>query len=160
LAWYRAYRFAVPAPATGQEPSSQARAIWRQFRRNRSGMLGLYLVLVIVTIAILTPFLAPYDPDALEVGPKLVPPNLQYWMGTDEFRRDVFSRVLYGARISLSIGFVAVVLAATIGTIVGSVAGYFGGWVDRLLMWCTDLILSLPRLVLLLAIIGFFRAAG
>ncbi len=161
LTWYRAFRFAVPTPpSTAHSRSSQARAIWRQFRKSRSGMLGLYLVLVILAVAILTPFLAPFDPDALEVGPKLAPPNPQHWMGTDEFRRDVFSRVLYGGRISLSIGFVAVVLAATIGTVVGSVAGYFGGWTDRLMMWCTDLVLSLPRLVLLLAIIGFFRAAG
>jgi peptide/nickel transport system permease protein len=121
-------------------------------------MVGLYMVLVIVAIAILTPFIAPFDPDALEVGPKLAPPTLEHWMGTDEFRRDMFSRVLYGARVSLSIGFVAVILAATIGTVFGSVAGYFGGWIDRIMMWCTDLILSLPRLILLLAIVGFFRA--
>jgi peptide/nickel transport system permease protein len=161
LTWYRAFRFAVPQPPpSGHSRASQARAIWRQFKKSRSGMMGLYLVLVIVTVAILTPLIAPFDPDALEVGPKLAPPSFEHWMGTDEFRRDVFSRVMYGARISLSIGFVAVVLAATIGTVVGSVAGYFGGWTDRLLMWCTDLVLSLPRLVLLLAIIGFFRAAG
>ena len=161
LTWYRAFRFAVPAPpAASSSRASRGRAIWRQFRKNRSGMLGLYLVLVIMTIAILTPFIAPFDPDAMEVGPKLAPPSLEHWMGTDEFRRDIFSRVLYGARISLSIGFVAVAIAATIGTAVGSVAGYFGGWTDRLLMWCTDLILSLPRLVLLLAIVGLFRAAG
>jgi peptide/nickel transport system permease protein len=159
LTWHRAYRFAIPAPST-QAHATQAQDIWRQFRRNRNGMLGLYLVLVIVAIAFVTPFLAPFDPDALEVGPKLAPPNPEHWLGTDEFRRDVFSRVLYGARISLSIGFVAVVIAASIGTLVGAVAGYFGGWTDRIMMWCTDLVLSLPRLVLLLAIVGFFRASG
>ena len=161
LTWYRGFRFAVPTPpASGHSRATQAQAIWRQFRKSRSGMIGLYMVLVIVAIAILTPFIAPFDPDALEVGSKLAPPTLDHWMGTDEFRRDMFSRVLYGARVSLSIGFVAVTLAATIGTVFGSVAGYFGGWTDRIMMWCTDLILSLPRLILLLAIVGFFRAEG
>jgi peptide/nickel transport system permease protein len=118
------------------------------------------MVVFIMAVAVLTPFLAPFDPDRLEVGPKLAPPGWAHWMGTDEFRRDLFSRVLYGARISLSIGFVAVALSATIGTALGAIAGFFGGWTDRIIMFVTDMILSLPRLVLLLAIVGFFRAAG
>ena len=159
--WWCALRLARRDSAAGTPGgSSQARMVARQFARNRAGVLGLYLVLAILLLAVLTPLLAPFDPVQLDVGPKLAAPSAAHLMGTDEFRRDIFSRVLYGARISLSIGFVAVVLSATLGTAVGALAGYFGGALDKALMWLTDLLLALPRLILLLAIVGFFRAAG
>lgn len=159
--WGRAWRQIHPLPRDPErDRTSQLRIISRQFARNRMGVLGGYLVLWMVTLAVLTPMIAPYDPDLLDVGPQLGPPSFAHLMGTDDFRRDLFSRVLYGSRISLSIGFIAVSIAGTIGTLLGATAGYFGGWYDRIVMWFTDLLLSLPRLVLLLAIVGFFRAAG
>ncbi len=132
----------------------------RQFQRNRAGVLGLHMTLLLVLVTLVTPLIAPYDPLALDVGGQRIPPQPGHWMGTDEFGRDLLSRVLYGARLSLAIGFLAVSISATVGTTVGAVAGYFGGTVDRLLMWITDLLLSLPRLVLLLAIVGFLRVSG
>jgi peptide/nickel transport system permease protein len=120
----------------------------------------MYLVFYLVLMAVLTPFIAPFDPDQIDVGERLAAPSWAHPMGTDEFRRDLFSRVMYGARISLSIGVIAVSLSASIGTAIGAIAGYYGGWADKLLMWVTDLLLSLPRLVLLMAIVGLFRAAG
>jgi peptide/nickel transport system permease protein len=104
--------------------------------------------------------IAPFGPDLVYVGPALSPPDQIHRLGTDGFGRDVFSRLLYGGRISLSIGFVAVSIAATLGTSVGAAAGFFGGWVDRSLMWVTDLLLSLPRLVLLITIAGLFPMSG
>lgn len=159
--WWRAIAYAKGPPARDPNaPESQWDVISKQFVKNRVGVLGGYLVACMLLMAVLTPFIAPYDPDELKVGEALLSPEWQYLMGTDKFGRDLFSRVMYGGRISLSIGFIAVFLAGTIGTTVGTVAGYFGGWVDKVLMWCTDLILSLPRLVLLLAIVGLFQAAG
>jgi peptide/nickel transport system permease protein len=161
LLWYRAFRFASPRKS---RPGDDIDTWWdetaKQFVKNRVGVLGLYSVLTLMLMAVLTPFIAPFDPDTIDVGEKLAAPTWGYLMGTDEFRRDIFSRVMYGARISLSIGFVAVFLAGSIGTIIGAIAGFFGGVVDKALMWFTDLLLSLPRLVFLLAIIGFYRAAG
>jgi peptide/nickel transport system permease protein len=144
----------------GQEQRGQLADLTRQFRRNRAGLVGLYTVAWLVLLALLTPLIAPFDPDTLDVGPHRIAPTVGYLMGTDNFGRDLFSRVLFGARISLSIGFIAVAISATIGTAVGTAAGYFGGWIDGALMWLVDLLLSLPRLVLLLAIVGFFRASG
>ncbi|MCB9758303.1 MAG: ABC transporter permease [Alphaproteobacteria bacterium] len=159
--WWTAWRFANPPVAVrAGAPTSQWRELGRQFRRNPMGVLGLHCVNVLLFLALLTPLIAPYDPDLISVGEPLVSPHWGYWMGTDEFGRDIFSRVMYGARISLSIGFIAVGLSASIGTVVGATAGYFGGAVDKLLMWLVDLLISLPRLVLLLAIVGFFRSAG
>ena len=122
--------------------------------------MGGYLVLVLILLALITPMITPYNPLLIDVGGQLSAPGWRHLMGTDEFRRDIFSRVMYGARISLAIGFIAVSISATLGTAIGAISGYFGGLVDQALMWVTDLLLSLPRLVLLLAIIGFFRAAG
>ncbi len=159
--WFTAFRRAKPAaPRADDDIESTWDETVKQFRKNRVGVLGGYAVLWLILLAVFTPFIAPFAPDAIDVGEKLAAPSWDYLMGTDEFRRDVFSRVMYGARISLSIGFVAVILAVTIGTAVGAIAGYFGGLVDKGLMWFTDLLLSLPRLVLLLAIIGFYRGSG
>ncbi|MFT4977143.1 MAG: peptide/nickel transport system permease protein [Myxococcota bacterium] len=161
LLWREAYRYAKPPDIDiEKEKGSQARIIWKQFIKNRTGVFGLYLVLVLVYLALITPAIAPFDPDQIDVGPKLAGPSFQHLMGTDQFSRDMFSRVMYGARISLVIGFIAVSISATIGCSLGAIAGFFGGAIDKSIMWFTDLLLSLPRLIMLLAVIGFYRAAG
>jgi peptide/nickel transport system permease protein len=159
--WYMSWRLLHPIPFDPErDRNSQWRELKKQFRRNKVGLLGMHAVNILIALALLTPFIAPFDPNAIDQGPQLLAPSLPHIMGTDEFGRDIFSRVMYGARISLSIGFIAVAISASIGTLVGAMSGFFGGWVDRGSMWLVDLLLSLPRLVLLLAIIGFFRAAG
>ena len=158
--WGAAWRFANPRVAQESDKSSNWRDFQKQFVKNRVSVVGMHLVGWLILLALTTPFIAPFDPDAIDVGGQRMAPQLGYLMGTDEFGRDVFSRVMYGARISLSIGFIAVALSASIGTVVGAVAGYFGGAIDKTLMWFVDLLLSMPRLVLLLAIVGFFRTSG
>lgn len=158
--WFTAFRFAWPRQLSEDEWNSNWQLFLRTLVRHRTGMLGWYGVLLLVAFTLLAPLIAPFDPLTIDVGPKNTAPDLVYLMGTDEYGRDVFSRLLYGARISLSIGFVAVAIAATVGTIVGASAAFFGGYVDRALMWFTDLLLSLPHLVLLLAIIGLVRVKG
>jgi peptide/nickel transport system permease protein len=123
-------------------------------------MIGLSGVAALVTLTLLTPLVAPYDPIQLYVGPPLAPPSAAHVFGTDGFGRDLFSRMLYGGRISLSIGLLAVSIAATTGTLVGAIAGYFGGIADRALMALVDLLLAFPHLLLLLTITGLFRLEG
>ncbi len=159
--WFGAWRYANPPVVDlDAEKSSNWRDFKKQFVKNRVGVFGMHLVGWLILLALITPFIAPFDPDQIDVGGQRLAPTLGYLMGTDEFGRDVFSRVMFGARISLSIGFIAVTLSATIGTVIGAVAGYFGGAVDKSLMWFVDLLLSMPRLVLLLAVVGFFRTSG
>jgi len=130
----------------------------RRFRRHRQAMLGLGLLVVLTLATLLTPILAPYDPDAVNLAAgRLLGPSGAHWMGTDELGRDILSRVLYGARISLAIGFLAVAIAITLGTAVGAVAGYAGGRVDAVLMRFVDLFLSFPRLVLLITVVAVFQ---
>ena len=144
---------------------------WRDFRRNRSAMLGLYIVAAMsllavfarpVTIAGVTvqPFsLAPYDPSAILYAQGLdvsayEAPSLAHPFGTDGSARDVFSRVLYGGRFSLSIGFIVVFVTAAIGLVYGAIAGYYGGWVDEVMMRLLDLIFAFPGLLLALIIVA------
>lgn len=166
--WWTAWRFANPLPQTEEQFNSNQAIFVRGFARNRNGMLGLFGVLLLATIVLFTPFIAPFDPDQVDVAGSLLAPGWHpvsgeprlLLMGTDQFGRDMFSRVLFGGRISLVIGLIAVSIAATIGVSVGAIAGYAGGWLDRGLMWFVDLLLSLPQLVLLLAIVGLFRVSG
>jgi peptide/nickel transport system permease protein len=148
-----------PAAAAG---SGTERSLWalaaRRFRRHRLGVIGLALLALLAALALLTPWIAPFDPDAVNLATgRLLGPSAQHWMGTDELGRDILSRVLYGARISLLIGFLSVAIAVTLGTAVGAVAGYAGGRVDAVLMRIVDLFLSFPRLVLLVTLVAVFE---
>lgn len=131
----------------------------RQFRRNRMAMAGMIVMFVLYALTLLAPLVAPYDPTAQGdiVMTRYLEPSAQHLMGTDKFGRDIFSRVLYGSRISLTIGFVAVAIGVTFGTLIGALAGYFGKWTDTVLMRFTDLMLSFPRLVLLIVVIALFE---
>lgn len=130
--------------------SSMARKYVKRFLRHRGGMLGAILLLALVTVAIFAPYIAPYDP--LEISPMdaLVPPSWEHPMGTDTLGRDMLSRVIFGSRISLRLGLVAVAIAMSLGVTVGIVAGYFGGTVDGMLMRGIDILLAFPSLILAL----------
>lgn len=158
--WFVAWRRAFPRELSEEEFNSNQQIFLRTLRKHRTGMMGLFGVLFMIVATLLTPMIAPFDPIAIDVGDKNLAPSAAYLMGTDGFGRDVFSRLLYGGRISLSIGFIAVTIAATVGTTLGALAAFAGGMVDRAIMFVTDGLLALPRLVLLLTIVGLFRVQG
>jgi peptide/nickel transport system permease protein len=130
------------------------REFWKHLRRNRMAMAGLSLVLALFVVSIFAHWLAPYDPDHIDLKQVLMPPSQAHLMGTDTLGRDVLSRIIYGSRVSLKVGFVAVGLATLIGLLVGALAGYYGGWVDAALMRLVDLMLCFPAFFLILAVIA------
>jgi peptide/nickel transport system permease protein len=128
---------------------------WRSFSRNRLALLGLAIVLALVLVAALAPLLAPYSPTAGDLmSTRLLPPSAAHWLGTDDQGRDILSRLIHGSRITLFVVALVAVLAAPVGLLVGTVAGYAGGWVDALLMRITDIFLAFPRLILALAFVA------
>lgn len=133
----------------------------RTFSRNRTAVAGLAIVIAMYLVALLAPIITPHDPyqryDLLTEG--LVSMSAKFPLGTDFLARDVLSRLLYGARISLSIGFVAVGISVTLGTVLGATAGYLGGWVDGLIMRFVDMVISIPRLVLVITAIALLDAS-
>ncbi len=128
---------------------------WLRLRRNPLAMIGLAIVAILLLMAAFAPLIATHDPIAQDLGQRLLPPLTDgHLMGTDEFGRDIFSRVVYGARITLYIVGLVALTAPLFGLIVGTVAGYFGGWVDQVLMRITDIFLAFPRLILALALVA------
>lgn len=127
---------------------------WLAFSRNRLAVVGLGIVLLLVATAALAPWLAPYDPLAQDLGQRLLPPSAAHWMGTDAFGRDILSRILYGSRLTLMIVALVAVTAPVAGLLIGTVAGYLGGWVDTVLMRVTDIFLAFPKLILALAFVS------
>jgi peptide/nickel transport system permease protein len=132
-------------------------AIYRKFVSNRFAAAGALIVLALFVLSFLAPYLTPYSPDDLDAYHVLLPPSTGHWMGTDELGRDVLTRVIYGARISLKVGFVSVGIAALLGTVAGLVSGYFGGWADQLLMRLVDIMLCFPTFFLILAVIAMLE---
>ena len=128
---------------------------WKALSCNRLALVGGAVVLFLAALAILTPALAPWDPNRPDVKKILDPPSRTHLLGTDQLGRDVFSRMLYGSRVSLAVGFVSVGIAAAIGIVLGSLAGYNGGMVDGFVMRLVDLMLVFPRFFLLLAVLAF-----
>ncbi len=119
--------------------------------------MGAVLVILVILIAILAPVISPYPPDAIDPMHPLEPPSVHHLMGTDSLGRDVFSRMLYGARISLLVGFIAVGISTIVGTVLGAIAGYYGGWIDSLIMRFVDIMLCFPTFFLILAVIAFLN---
>lgn len=126
----------------------------RRRRRVTSLTIGLTLVAVLVLTALLAPLLAPVDPNMQTISARLLPPSAQHWFGTDGFGRDLLSRVIYGARPTLLLVSLILVLTIPVGLLVGITAGYVGGWTERVLMRITDIFLSLPNLVIALALVA------
>ncbi|MFZ5453418.1 MAG: oligopeptide ABC transporter permease [Thermodesulfobacteriota bacterium] len=133
------------------------REFWARFKRNRLAMSGLVLVAGMFVVSLAAPWLAPYDPNFIELKQMLMPPSSQHWLGTDTLGRDVLSRIIYGSQVSLKVGFVAVGLATIIGLLVGALAGYYGGLVDQVLMRLVDLMLCFPAFFLILAVIAMLE---
>jgi len=133
------------------------REFWARLRRNRLAMSGLVMVGGLFGVSLLASWLAPYDPSFIDLKAVLMPPSSDHWLGTDPLGRDVLSRIIFGSQVSLKVGFVAVGLATFIGIIVGALAGYYGGWVDLVLMRFVDLMLCFPSFFLILAVIALLE---
>ena len=136
--------------------AARKRSFWRALLASPSGLIGLFVVALLVFCAIAAPVIAPYDPLRMAAGPRLDPPSMGYIMGTDDFGRDVFSRILYGARLTLQIGVIAVGISLTCGLLLGLVAGYSSGWTERVLMRLVDALFSFTEIVIALACLAIF----
>ncbi len=140
------------------EPRATARGelanLWWRLRRSRTAVAGALIVTLFVALALLAPHIVPYNPFQGALGDRLRPPSAAHWLGTDELGRDLLSRILYGARISLQIQIVSVVLALVIGVLLGATGGYLGGATDSVIMRCMDVLLAFPSIFLALGIIA------
>lgn len=139
-------------PSIPKSSENPWRRSLRSLRRNPIAMIGLAIIVFWAVAAVIAPISGIRDPLGQAIEYRLKPPSAQYWFGTDELGRDVFSRVIYGSRISLPIGFVVILFAVLMGSLVGASAGYFGGWYDLLIMRLADITLAFPSIVLALAI--------
>lgn len=130
----------------------EKKVIKKFFLKSPSNIVGVIIVALLVCTAIFAPLIAKYDPEGVLMANKLLPPSVENLMGTDEMGRDIFSRIVYGARISLLVGIEVVASAILIGVTLGGISGYFGGWTDEIIMRITDMFMSFPSLILAMAV--------
>ncbi len=145
-----------PSPASRRQARlGQLWLAWLRIQRNRLAMAGLIIVSILLLVAAFAPWIAPHDPYVQDLGNRLKPPGTPgHWLGTDDFGRDILSRIIHGSRITLYIIALVAVTAPVLGLLIGTVAGYFGGWADAVLMRVTDIFLAFPRLILALALVA------
>lgn len=137
-----------------QASLGQSYRMFLALMRNPLAVIGLAIILLLIVVAIFAPWIAPHSPIGANLSNRLSPPSPDHWLGTDELGRDILSRIIYGTRITLFIVLLVAVISAPLGLLVGTVAGYFGGWIDRILMGFTDIFLSMPRLIMALAFVA------
>jgi peptide/nickel transport system permease protein len=130
---------------------------WKRFRSNPLTLSGAGIIFCLALIGIFSPWLALHDPLQQNLLDRLKPPSMIYWFGTDELGRDIFSRILFGVRVSLAIGFISVFISITIGTLIGLISGYWRGWVDGFFMRLVDIVLCFPTLFLILMILAIME---
>jgi peptide/nickel transport system permease protein len=136
------------------KPENQWLEMWRSLIANRASMVSLFFILFLVLIAIFGPFLTPYNPVVTDLPNALKPPSGEHWFGTDQLGMDIFSRVIAGTRVTLTVGLLAVAIALTVGIIFGSIAGYLGGWVDTVIMRVMDMMLAVPSILLAIVLMA------
>ena len=141
-----------------EKRQSRIGEIWRRLKVNKGSVAGLVIILLLTAMALFAPYLAPFDPNKMNAGPRLAPPSWNFPLGTDSFGRDQLSRVIYGARISLYVGFIAVGIGAIFGGMIGAIVGYYGGRIDNILMRLMDVLLAVPQIILAIAIVGALGA--
>jgi ABC-type dipeptide/oligopeptide/nickel transport system permease subunit len=145
----------VPMTTTPTEiepPVSLWRDAWHRLRRNKLAVFGLVVVVILAFAAIFGPYLTPYDFLSQDLNSRNIAPSLSHLFGTDDLGRDVFSRVVYGTRTAFLVAIVVTFIAVVIGVTLGALAGFFGGWLDRIVMWLTDMTMSIPNLLLVVVI--------
>lgn len=132
------------------------RNVLTQLKEQKAALAALIILAVFVLMSVLA-FLSPYDPNKIMPMDKLQAPNASHWFGTDDYGRDYFARALYGGRVSLSVGFLSMAIAVLVGTAVGTVSGYFGGWVDNVLMRMVDVLMSIPSFFLIMILNAYLK---
>ncbi len=151
----------VDQPFVAQDQLGSHRPLWRitltKFWQNRLAVIGLVLLSIIIISALLAPWIAPHDPNWQNLRMRLQPPSAEFWLGTDHLGRDIFSRLLFAGRVSLFVGFSAMLGAITIGTTLGAIAGYYGGRVDAFIMRTVDVVISFPSIFLLITLVAIFQ---
>lgn len=141
----------VPAP---RRRTGFYQDAWRRLRRNRAALLGLLIIAAFALAAVLAPFILRADPIEQDLDAQLLPPSRQHWLGTDDLGRDLLTRIVYGGRTSLTVGIVSVVLALSVGTVLGLLAGFYGRWADSVTMRVMDIMLAFPATLLAIFIVG------
>jgi peptide/nickel transport system permease protein len=147
----------VPQPvneAVEDKVVSPWKEAWRSFKKNKLAIVGLSIVSLFIFLAIFADLIAPYGFKDVELGDKHIAPNAEHWFGTDEFGRDILSRIIYGARISLWVGFFSVAGSVVVGSVLGIVAGYYGKWVDGIISRIFDILLAFPSILLAIAVVS------
>lgn len=137
-----------------EKPENQWLEMWRSLKANRAALVSLVFIAFLALLAIIGPYITPYNPVETNMANALRPPNAQHWFGTDQLGMDIFSRVIAGTRVSLTVGLLAVSIALTVGIILGAVAGYAGGWVDTVIMRVMDMMLSVPSILLAITLMA------
>ncbi|MER2063742.1 MAG: nickel transporter permease [Alkalibacterium sp.] len=127
---------------------------WKKFIRNKSAVIGFMLIMILILIAVFGPYLTPYDPNAQNYDALLETPSWDHWFGTDHHGRDIFTRIIHGMSITLRVGFFSVLIGMTIGVTLGVISGYYGNWVDTIIMRLMDVLLAFPGILLALAIVS------
>lgn len=146
----------LPIPAQTERDRNWLDFLARLFK-NRTALIGMFMLALVVVSAVFAPWIAPFPPDKLSTGPRLQGPSMDHLFGTDALGRDLFSRIIYGSQTALQAGFITIGIATSVGTLIGLVAGFYGGWVDVLLMRFMDLLLAFPAIflaLLVLAVLG------
>jgi peptide/nickel transport system permease protein len=149
----------APTLTSRRAETSLLGSVWRRFRRHTMAMVGGAILITIVLIVAFAPITSRYPPTKQDLRNRLKPPSAAHWMGTDELGRDLWSRVVWGGRVSLTVGLLAMAVSISIGSIIGLIAGFYGGGVDNVLMRITEVFLTFPRLFVLILLTTFLRAA-